>query len=153
LEKVRVDMAMMGSISGNSGMKNVISSRPSISHSHFATPFAACNFVVNWDGHDVRELLDAILCARRMGDRFIQDKLIEYILAIPVRHPRPTDIPAYAGAPVWAVDDNGMALIGMPGNETIVDAAALRNLRQTAARTASELARRVSKNGTDGYAS
>jgi len=92
----------------------------------FQSPFGACNFIVTWDGEDVRELLAAINCARQSGDRFIQDKLIEYILNIPFRNPRPADIPAFIGKPVWAVDKHGRVLIGMPGTETIVEASALK---------------------------
>jgi hypothetical protein len=92
----------------------------------FTNPFGACNFIVTWDGEDVRELLDAIKCARTSSDRFIQDKLIEYILNIPIRNPRPSDVPAFAGKPVWAVDHHGRALIGMPGSEEVVDAETLK---------------------------
>jgi hypothetical protein len=93
----------------------------------FQSPFGACNFIVTWNGEDVRDLLDAIQFARDTGDRFIQDKLIEYILNIPFRHPRPQDIPAFVGKPVWAVDNKGKALIGMPGSETIVNVNTLRS--------------------------
>lgn len=86
----------------------------------FSNPFAACNFIVTWNGEDVRELLEAIQIARQSQDRFIQDKLIEYILNVPLRNPRPADIPAFVGKPVWAVDKNGRAIIGMPGAEQIV---------------------------------
>lgn len=148
---------------GGSSNKKIIATHPQ-GHERFATPFAACNFVVNWDGKDVRELLEAILCARRMGDRFIQDKLIEYILAIPLRHPRPDDVPPYAGAPVWAVDRAGRALIGMPGRETIVEASALRRggmspseTHSSASKSSSAMpgaaATSVMRNGTNGYPS
>lgn len=92
----------------------------------FQNPYAACNFIVTWDGENVGEVLDAIRYARECGDRFIQDKLIEYILNIPLRHPRPLDIPAFVEKPVWAVDKHGRALIGMPGAETIVEVERLR---------------------------
>jgi hypothetical protein len=92
----------------------------------FQNPYGACNFIVTWNGEDADELLDAIRFARESGDRFIQDKLIEYILNIPLRHPRPLDIPAFVGRPVWAVDNHGRALIGMPGAESIVDVEWLR---------------------------
>ena len=99
----------------------------------FLNAFGACNFIVTWDGEDVRQLLSAILFARQSGDRFIQDKLIEYILNIPYRNPRPKDIPAFVGnpgsfkgGPVWAVDKQGHALVGMPGSESIVDVSYLR---------------------------
>jgi hypothetical protein len=99
----------------------------------FLNAFGACNFIVTWDGEDVGELLSAILFARHTGDRFIQDKLIEYILNIPFRNPRPEDIPAFVGkpgpakgGPVWAVDKHGRALVGMPGSESIVDINELR---------------------------
>jgi hypothetical protein len=92
----------------------------------FQNPYGACNFIVTWDGENVRELLAAIQFARQSGDRFIQDKLIEYILNIPYRNPRPKDIPAFVGKPIWAVDKQGRVLIGMPGSETIVDASDLR---------------------------
>ena len=128
---------------------------PAITQERFATPFAACNFIVNWDGTDVRELFDAILCARRLGDRFIQDKLIEYILAIPHRNPRPDDVPAYAGAPVWAVDKSGRALVGMPGRETIVDSTALRKIRNGSGNAGPGAdhgpVESVPKNGTNGF--
>jgi hypothetical protein len=149
---------------GGSSNKKIIATPPQ-GHVRFSTPFAACNFVVNWDGQDVRELLEAILCARRMGDRFIQDKLIEYILAIPLRHPRPEDVPPYAGAPVWAVDRSGKALIGMPGRETIVEASALRRGSLSETETHSSFSSNSSsavtnssstsmmRNGTDGYPS
>jgi hypothetical protein len=92
----------------------------------FQNPYGACNFIVTWNGEDADELLDAIRYARESGDRFIQDKLIEYILNIPLRHPRPLDIPAFVGRPVWAVDNHGHAIIGMPGAESIVDVEWLR---------------------------
>jgi hypothetical protein len=92
----------------------------------FKNPYGACNFIVTWDGENVNEVLDAIRFARESGDRFIQDKLIEYILNIPLRHPRPLDIPAFVGRPVWAVDAHGRALVGMPGSESIVDVQWLR---------------------------
>ena len=92
----------------------------------FQSAFGACNFIVTWNGEDVRELLAAIQYARLSGDRFIQDKLIEYILNIPYRHPRPADIPAFVGKPIWAVDKQGRVLIGMPGVEMIVEASILR---------------------------
>lgn len=156
-----IHMATSNSYRASSLNSKVISAAPSVCASdRFATPFAACNFIVNWDGADVHELLDAIKCARRLGDRFIQDKLIEYILAIPMRHPRPEDIPAYVGAPVWAVDRSGCALVGMPGRETIVDAAALRKIRSAASRKNGDTkdsatlpaatVPSIPKNGTDG---
>ncbi len=92
----------------------------------FQNAYAACNFIVTWDGEDARELFEAIRCARDSQDRFIQDKLIEYILNIPFRNPRPVDIPAFVGKPIWAVDKHGRALVGMPGSETIVDVGSLR---------------------------
>ena len=92
----------------------------------FQSAYGACNFIVTWNGEDVRELLAAIQYARLSGDRFIQDKLIEYILNIPFRHPRPSDIPAFVGKPIWAVDKQGRVLIGMPGVEMIVEASLLR---------------------------
>jgi hypothetical protein len=92
----------------------------------FQNPYGACNFIVTWDGENVNDVLDAIRFARASGDRFIQDKLIEYILNIPLRHPRPLDIPAFVGRPVWAVDAHGRALVGMPGAESIVDVEWLR---------------------------
>ena len=100
--------------------------RSAVKPEGFANAYAACNFIVTWNGEDVQELLTAIKCARDLGDRFIQDKLIEYILNIPFRNPRPGDVPAFAGKPVWAVDKKGYALVGMPGAETIVSAATLR---------------------------
>ncbi len=86
----------------------------------FQNPYGACNFIVTWDGESVSDVLEAIRFARESGDRFIQNKLIEYILNIPLRHPRPLDIPAFVGRPIWAVDNQGRALIGMPGSESIV---------------------------------
>jgi len=92
----------------------------------FLNPYGACNFIVTWDGENVSDVLDAIRVARESGDRFIQDKLIEYILNIPLRHPRPEDIPAFVGRPIWAVDHHGHALVGMPGAESIVEVEWLR---------------------------
>ena len=92
----------------------------------FQNPYGACNFIVTWDGEDVRQLLSAIQFARHSGDRFIQDKLIEYILNIPFRNPRPKDIPAFVGKPIWAVDKHDRALVGMPGSEAIINASDLR---------------------------
>lgn len=92
----------------------------------FDNAFAACNFIVTWNGEDVRELLAAIQQGRESQDRFIQDKLIEYILNIPLRNPRPVDIPAFIGKPIWAVDRKGRALVGMPGAEQIVTLESLR---------------------------
>lgn len=111
---------------GSSNGKAPDVSKNGNSHPTFRNAYAACNFIVTWNGEDVREVLDAIQCAREFGDRFIQDKLIEYILTIPFRNPRPSDIPAFVGKPVWAVDKQGRALVGMPGSETIVDVASLR---------------------------
>lgn len=93
---------------------------------NFQSPFDAYNFVVNWNGEDVRDLLAAIQYARLSGDRFVQDKLIGSILKIPCRNPRPSDIPAFVGKPVWAVDKQGRVLLGMPGVEMIVDGDILR---------------------------
>jgi hypothetical protein len=98
----------------------------------FQNAYGACNFIVTWDGENANELLEAIQYAREHGDRFIQDKLIEYILNIPFRNPRPDDIPAFVGRPVWAVDKHGQALVGMPGAETIEDANSLRGLSHPA---------------------
>ncbi|MFI5201582.1 MAG: hypothetical protein ACHQNE_04295, partial [Candidatus Kapaibacterium sp.] len=92
----------------------------------FQNPYGACNFIVTWDGENASDVLDAIRFARESDDRFIQDKLIEYILNIPLRHPRPLDIPAFVGHPIWAVDNHGRALIGMPGAESIVSVEWLR---------------------------
>lgn len=95
--------------------------------SKFQNAYAACNFIVTWNGETVEELFEAIRCARESQDRFIQDKLIEYILNIPFRNPRPSDIPAFVGKPVWAVDKHGHALVGMPGSEAIVGIESLRS--------------------------
>ena len=92
----------------------------------FRNPYEACNFIVTWNGEDVQDLFQAIRCARESQDRFIQDKLIEYILNIPFRNPRPADIPAFVGKPVWAVDKHGLVLVGMPGSESIVTIESLR---------------------------
>jgi hypothetical protein len=116
---------------GSNGNQKQAEERPETRK--FLNAFGACNFIVTWNGEDVGELLSAILFARQAGDRFIQDKLIEYILNIPYRNPRPEDIPAFVGkpgpskgGPVWAVDKQGYALVGMPGSESIVSVDELR---------------------------
>ena len=98
----------------------------------FRNPYEACNFIVTWNGEHVQDLFQAILCARESQDRFIQDKLIEYVLNIPFRNPRPKDIPAFVGKPVWAVDKHGQVLVGMPGSETIVNIESLREQLKSA---------------------
>lgn len=86
----------------------------------FDDEYGACNFIISWNGDSVEELLDAIKTARSLGDRFIQEKLIEYVVQIPKRIPRPDGIPAIVGKPIWAVDKQGKALVGMPGKEEIL---------------------------------
>jgi len=94
----------------------------------FDDEYGACNFIVSWDGESVEDLFDAITCARSLGDRFIQEKLIEYVVQIPKRVPRPMDIPAIVGRPIWAVDKQGKALIGMPGKEEILSVDKIREM-------------------------
>lgn len=38
---------------------------------------------------------------------------------MPFEFPRPKDIPIFLGSPIWVIDANGHALIGMPGSERI----------------------------------
>jgi hypothetical protein len=85
----------------------------------FNNPDDACNFVLAWDGKSTNELLKAINHTRQEGDRFQQEKILRRIARLPFDFPRPTDIPIFMGAPVWAVDSEGQALIGMPGSEYI----------------------------------
>jgi hypothetical protein len=80
----------------------------------------ACNFILSWDGRSSAELLAAIRHARQDGDRFQQDFILRRVAKMPFEFPRPKDIPIFVGSPVWVVDEQGNALVGMPGMECVV---------------------------------
>ena len=79
----------------------------------------ACNFILGWDGKSSTELLAAIRQTRMDGDRFQQDSILRRVAKMPFEFPRPKDIPIFVGSPVWVVDREGNALIGMPGMERV----------------------------------
>lgn len=85
----------------------------------FKSSQEACNFILSWDGKSSTELLAAIRQTRQDGDRFQQDSILRRVARMPFEFPRPKDIPIFVGSPVWAVDTDGNALIGLPGEERI----------------------------------
>jgi hypothetical protein len=85
----------------------------------FKSSDEACNFILAWDGKSTSELLAAIRHTRQDGDRFQQDSILRRVAKMPFEFPRPKDIPIFVGSPVWVVDHEGNALIGMPGLERI----------------------------------
>lgn len=87
--------------------------------SMFNSSQEACNFILDWDGKSTSELLAAIKQTRQDGDRFQQDSILRRVAKMPFEFPRPKDIPIFIGSPVWVVDREGNALIGMPGAERI----------------------------------
>ena len=91
----------------------------------------ACNFILSWDGTSTSELLTAIRHARQEGDRFQQDTVLRRVARMPFDFPRPTDIPIFIGSPVWVVDREGNALVGMPGDERIEHVDELRKLMES----------------------
>jgi hypothetical protein len=86
---------------------------------NFNSSEEACKFVMGWDGKCTNELLQAIRQTRIDGDRFQQDTILRRVAKMPFEFPRPKDIPIFVGAPVWVVDREGKALVGMPGMERI----------------------------------
>lgn len=79
----------------------------------------ACKFILGWDGKCSNELLQAIRQTRQHGDRFEQDTVLRCVARMPFEYPRPMDIPIFVGSPVWVIDRDGNALVGMPGMERI----------------------------------
>lgn len=97
----------------------------------FSNSEDACDFILSWDGKSTSELLTAIRQTRQDGNRFQQDTILRRVARMPFEFPRPKDIPIFVGSPVWVVDREGNALIGMPGEERIEHVDALRKKIET----------------------
>ena len=85
----------------------------------FHTPEEACSFVLRWDGKSAEALLAAIRKTREHGTRYLHESIVRRIARMPFEFPRPKDIPIFLETPIWAVDTQGNALVGMPGHERI----------------------------------
>ena len=82
----------------------------------------AYRFIVHWNGRSVYELKDAISYVRFEGAGSIQTSLLELMNDVcqklkvnpPVADPLELK-------PIWAVDSQGRALVGVPGHERVVE--------------------------------
>lgn len=92
----------------------------------FTSSNEACAFVLSWDGKSSFDLLQAIKQTREEGSRIQSEQILRRIARLPFDFPRPTDIPIFFGIPVWAIDADDYALIGMPGSENVVHVSELR---------------------------
>lgn len=86
---------------------------------NFHTPEEACSFVLRWDGKSAEALLAAIRKTREQGTRLLHENIVRRIARMPFEFPRPKDIPIFLESPIWAVDAEGNALVGMPGHERV----------------------------------
>lgn len=92
----------------------------------FKSSDEACEFILSWDGKSTIDLLLAIKKTREEGSRAQSEKILRRIARLPFDFPRPSDIPIFLGIPVWTIDQEGLALIGMPGSEQVVHVDELR---------------------------
>jgi hypothetical protein len=106
----------IGVIIGSASSVNPLVAMPDV---NFHTPEEACSFVLRWDGQSAEALLAAIRKTREHGTRTLHDSVVRRIARMPFEFPRPKDIPIFLESPIWAVDAEGNALVGMPGHERV----------------------------------
>lgn len=88
----------------------------------FQDALDAYRFIVHWNGRSVYELKEAISYVRFEGGGSIQTSLLE--LMNDVCHKLKVDPPVADPLilkPIWAVDSQGRALVGIPGHERVVE--------------------------------
>lgn len=88
----------------------------------FSDALEAYRFIVSWNGRSVYELKDAISYVRFEGAGSIQASLLD--LMNEVCQKLKVNIPIadhLQHKPLWAVDTQGRALVGVPGHERVVE--------------------------------
>ncbi len=88
----------------------------------FTDALEAYRFIVTWNGRSVYELKEAISYVRFEGVGSIQASLLE--LMNDVCHKLEVNSPVadpLQHKPLWAVDSQGRALVGIPGHERVVE--------------------------------
>ena len=88
----------------------------------FRDALDAYRFIVTWNGRSVYELKDAISYVRFEGAGSIQTSLLDLMNDVCKKlevTPPPTT--KQEQKPLWAVDAEGRALVGIPGHERVVE--------------------------------
>jgi hypothetical protein len=88
----------------------------------FADPLDAYRFIVSWNGTSVYDLKDAISTVRFEGTGSVQATLLDLMDDVCKKlsvNPQLADHLAHK--PLWAVDRQGRALVGVPGHERVID--------------------------------
>lgn len=93
----------------------------------FRSAAEAFSYICRWDGESVEPLLEAIRFTRIEGGLGLQDYLRSAIKDLSCRVPMPKDIPHYVSTPILAADRNGKLLIGLEGEERVVEISTIRN--------------------------
>lgn len=88
----------------------------------FRDPMDAYRFIVSWNGSSVYDLKDAISTVRFEGMGTIRATLLDLMDDV-CRKLKidPTMQSYFEQRPLWAVDRQGRALVGIPGHERVID--------------------------------
>jgi hypothetical protein len=88
----------------------------------FNDALEAYRFILSWNGNSVYELKDAISYVRFEGAGSIQSSLLELMDTVckklQINQPVADHL---QHKPLWAVDSQGRALVGIPGHERVVE--------------------------------
>lgn len=83
----------------------------------FSKSINAYNYILVWDGENVRDLLDAVRQVQEDKSGSIFRTYLPTVLRdVTFRYPLPAGIPKEFNDPIWAVDRNGFALVGSFSN-------------------------------------
>jgi hypothetical protein len=95
---------------------------PTMSPTDFSDALEAYRFIVSWNGRSVYELKDAISYVRFEGVGSIQSSLLELMNDVCKKLQINTPVADHLQMkPLWAVDSQGRALVGVPGHERVVE--------------------------------
>lgn len=88
----------------------------------FHDTLEAYRFIVSWNGRSVYELKDAISFVRFEGEGTLQISLMELMNDVgkKLSAPQPP-LDAIEQKPLWAVDTQGRALVGIAGHEHVIE--------------------------------
>jgi hypothetical protein len=87
----------------------------------FRDALDAYRFIVSWNGRSVYELKDAISVVRFEGAGSIQTSLLDLMNDVCDKWRRLPEVGKAEQKPLWAVDAQGRALVGVPGHEHVVE--------------------------------
>ena len=93
----------------------------SVAATDFNDALEAYRFIVSWNGRSVYELKEAINYVRFEGAGTIQTSLSDLMNDVCQKLEVQSAADHLQQKPLWAVDSQGRALVGIPGHERVIE--------------------------------